>query len=720
MERRLKVGSLVASERIFVRWLSLFILILLSFGLSIRQANAHIIDHIEINQVGEEAEIHIVFDVKIQYLREASLNNGEIHLFFNILEDDPDKDRLVPEGMNPPPSELTKHFSVVYPGLDSSLTLKFDEAVIYRITTGQDGRSISVFTPVIVPSGEAATLPPAPVQLTQEDIEVQAKNFIDSARYAIQHDQLETAIETLNRLLLLPPNKQAQDAQELIGQAREMNGEIEKARAEYEIYLKLYPDAANVNQVKDRLAHLPAESPKKAQVPRVYVQKFVEEKMTVYGGLSQYYYKGVSHTDAFSIQSDFTTFTSSSTGVDQSQLLSNFDITGQKRTEKTETRMVLREYYNANYLPNQKNDNRLNNAYIEQSARDRSYLYRLGRQSGLGGGVLGSFDGLFAGYSLNPTWRINGVYGTPVQYVYGGGTPPPRKNFVGTSIDLTRLPDQWSGSGYFVQQHVEGFVDRQAVGLEAHYFELKQNYMGMFEYDTLFKKVNMGMLQRNWTTESNTNFNMLIDHRRSPPLQMTNALVGRPSQSIADALQSGAMMSSLRADAIALNQISNMFSIGMSHPYSPRLRLGGDFRITNTGGTGATNMQPASQGSGNSYTYSFNALGNNILFENDLGVVNASYTSAQNYKGHSLAFTQVETIRKNWRVDMLLQLYRLNSITGVQSTQVRPSMKLNYRANNSFTLEGEGGLELYHTSSATQNDKTTRKYFYIGYRWDFH
>jgi tetratricopeptide (TPR) repeat protein len=735
----LKVKNFVRIKRNYVRSFLLLIISLLLDGVAIKQANAHVIDRIEINRVGDEAEIQIKFDVKIQYLREASLNNGEIHVFLNLLEVDPDQ-HMVPEAKEPPPSDISPHFSVDYPALDSSLSIKFDKAVSYRVRPGGDGRSISIFTPVIKPKSESApTQPevgtaPAMVLRTQEDVEAEAKQFIGSARDAMQHDQLESAIETLNRLLLLPPNQQSQPAQELIGEAREKNGEIAKARAEYELYLELYPNAADIKQVKERLAHLPVAGAKPAQgEPAVTKQKFAEEKMVVYGGLSQYYYKGVSHTDAFNIASDLTATASSLTATDQSQLLSMLDLTGRKRTETTDTRFVLRENYNANFLPGKKNDNRLNDVYVEQSARDHSYLYRLGRQTGSAGGVPGRFDGALVGYSLNPAWRVNGVIGTPVEFISGGGSVGESKTFHGVSVDLTRFPDQWSGSGYYIQQRVGGFVDRRAIGLETHYFDMQRNYMGLFEYDTVFKKTNLGMFQGNWTTDTSTNYNLLIDHRRSPPLQLTNALMGQPLQSIAALLQTGVSLRTLRADSLALSPITNLFAVGMNRPYSPRLRLGGDFRINNTSGTGETSTipsplgsgndvytgQPASQGSGNIYTYSFNALGNNLLFENDLGMFNASYTSAKTYKGQSLTFTQVETFRQNWRADMLLLLYNQNDNNGTHQTQIRPSLKLNYRVNNSVNLEGEGGIEAIHTSSPTQNDKTRRKYFYVGYRWDF-
>ena len=68
---------------------------------------------------------------------------------------------------------------------------------------------------------------------------------------------------------------------------------------------------------------------------------------------------------------------------------------------------------------------------------------------------------------------------------------------------------------------------------------------------------------------------------------------------------------------------------------------------------------------------------------------------------------------------MSLQLYAESDVSGVITRRITPSLKLNYHLSDSVSLEGEGGIEDTHTYSATQNDKTRRKYFYVGYRWDF-
>jgi tetratricopeptide (TPR) repeat protein len=708
----LKLLSKLIKENLTRPFTLLAVALLLS-GVAVTPAQAHVIDRIEIKRMGDEAEIQILFDVRIQYLREASLNNNDIHVFLKLLEADPDGSRLVPEAMDSPPSDIAPHFTVSFPELDSSLAIHFDEKVAYHIQPGEDGRSINIFTPLIKLKNEPPADTVMPPAISPLQVEQNAKQLMDSAREALSHGQEVIAIEALNRLLNLPPNQQSQAAQKLIGEARERNGEFDKARVEYEIYLKFYPDAKDAAQVKAKLAQLPQAGTK--PILHLAQQKTTDMKMMFYGGLSQNYYKGMSHTDTTTADINGVS-TESLTTTDQSMLVSALDLTGRKRTDTTDTRIVVRDVYDANFLPRQKSLNRLNAAYIEQSARDRSYLYRMGRQNGSGGGVLGRFDGVWLGYSPNSTWRINGVIGTPVEFY---NSDMEKKTFAGMSIDLTRLPEQWSGSGYFIHQKVAGIVDRQALGVETHYFDTQRNYSGLLEYDTLFKAVNIATLQGNWNTEAGSNYNMLLDHRKTPSLQVTTALQGQTNQSIASLMQSGTSAENLRADAQALSATSNLFLVGMTRPYSEHWRWGGDFRIANTSGTGASGIQGAMPGTGNSYTYTMQAIANNLFIENDLSVISASYVDDPRFKGRSLLFNRVETLRRNWRLDMSLQLYAESDVSGIDTRRVTPSLKLNYHLSDSVSLEGEGGIEDTHTYSATQNDKTRRKYFYVGYRWDF-
>ena len=774
MGSEMKINQGFCAVKKLVR--SFFILGMLasSLGIATQKANAEVIDRIEINQVGDQAEIQLHFITRIQYKRLTTLKNGDVRVYLTLLDIKPDDPRLLWEKKDSPPSDIVPPFTVTYPELDSSLTLSFGKALKTRARAGSDGQSLVISTkaiksktkdqaklpvPVIAsaltppvpvlpvaaavitgagtviaaePTGFATDLPVEAAQRTPEQIQQEAQQLFVTASDALQSNQMDASIEALNKVLNLPQNLLTQPAQELMGEAREKNGEFAKARAEYELYLKLYPNAADKKQVQARIDSLPKTDAKPAQIaPSEVAQKAAEEKLQISGGISQNYYRGVTHSDTFATDGVNPPSITNFSATDQSMLLTSMDLTARKRTATKDTRLVLRQFSRMNFLPNQPEDYRWNAVYVEQSARDRKYMFRLGRQSGSSGGVPGRFDGVAAGYSLNSTWRVNAAAGKPVEYVRGGDPADP-KTFYSGSIDLTRLPDQWSGSAYGVIQYTGGggyktggVRERTALGLESHYFDQQRSYMGQVEFDTIYHKVNLATFQGNWTKESGANYYMALDHRRSPPLALN--LLGQFSQSVKTAL-SKISIQELRENAIALSPFTNMLSVGMSHPYSSKLRLATDFRMSNTAGTGAytttslttgRGTQLSSPGTGNQYALTMQAIGNNLFFENDLGIASATLSSTSTTKGQSITFNQVQTLKQKWRLDESLLLYNQSSSDGNHQTQIRPSLTLNYRMTDTMNLSAEGGIEQYHTSSANADDKTQRRYFFVGYRWDF-
>ncbi len=785
MELKLKIAQALYPVKNVVRGLAAFGLLIPLFGFA--PAHAEVIDQIDIKQTGDQAEIRLHFITRIQYKRLTALKNGDVRIYLTLLDIKADDPRLVWEKKNSPPSDIVPPFTVTYPELDSSLTLSFGKVIKTRVRPGADGQTLSILTKAIkakkkdstdlpvaavtaLPiaaaavasataaassnaaspematkvegAGFATDLPPdATPQKTPEQTQQEAQKLFVTASDALQNNQVDPAIEALNKVLNLPPNVLTQPAQELMGEAREKNGEFAKAKVEYELYLKLYPNAADAKQVQARIANLPIDDVKLAQAaPNEATQKDNPEKWKITGGISQNLYYGTSHTDTFDIAGNATP----NNLTDLSQLATSVDFMAQKRTETKDTRIVLREYNRFNFLPNQPEDRRWNAVYFEQSARNRKYMYRLGRQSGSSGGMPGRFDGIAAGYDVNQTWRLNAALGNPVEYVSNGDTSD-KKYFYSGSIDLTRLPDQWSGSVYGVQQYVGayrgkmgGINERRAIGLEAHYFEQQRSYMTQFEYDTIYHNVNFATFQGNWSQGSTTNYYMTIDHRRSPPLALN--LQGQYTQSLKELLSVNPntgfrdiSLQTLRDNTVALSPISNMLSVGMSRSVSAKLRLATDFRVSNTRGTSSYTTvtkdsagglivatQAGSAGTGNSYSWSAQAIGNNLFFENDLGIANYSYSTSSTNKSHSVVLSQVETFREKWRMDTSLQLSRASNNDGTNpSTNIRPSLGLNYRKSDALSFSAEGGLEFSRVGDVFPYTKTFRKYLFLGYRWDF-
>jgi len=79
---------------------------------------------------------------------------------------------------------------------------------------------------------------------------------MEQGRDALAAKTNEAATEALNKLLLLPPNDYTQDGQEWIGVARDRSGQDDKAKVEYDLYLRMYPDGPGAARVAQRMTGL--------------------------------------------------------------------------------------------------------------------------------------------------------------------------------------------------------------------------------------------------------------------------------------------------------------------------------------------------------------------------------------------------------------------------------------------------------------------------------
>ena len=707
---------------------------------------AQIIDRVDVTRSGPEAEIQIRFTTVVQYLRNFPASEGEF-LRINLQvtgTGDLSSGRVLLESRTPPTGGLVPAFTVSWPEEGNSLGLRFAQPIRFRVRPGADGRSISVYVPLpeslaptpappaapqappAAPPAEKLAAPPegAPAQAaptTPEEVDRLAHDLLERGRRALQANDPQTATEVLNRLLNLPPNTYSQEAQEIVGVARERNGEFAKARAEYELYLKLYPEGEGALRVRQRLQALPAPGSTPGAGLRVPGRPEKSETQ-VSGGFSQYYYHGSTKFDSTLVAPTpgLKLDQASLTTTDQNSLISNLDLTARMRGPDQDSKLVLRDIYTSNFLPGQKDINRLYSLFYERQNADASVLTRIGRQPGFTGGLQGSFDGAWAGFTARPGLRVNGVVGKPVEFF-----PVQSKTFAGINADIGPFKDRWNANVFFIEQHADGQLDRRAVGGEFRYFDARRNMFGLFDYDLAFKTLNIAMVQGNLIGADGSNVTALFDHRRVPVLQLTNALPGQSatvpnvaSPTIRQLLDAGTNVQDLRDGAKALTPISNMAMIGYTKPVTPTLQLGGDVRVSNVSGTEGSGNLPAAPGTGNLYVYEAQAIKSSMLTKTDSGVANFSLIEGATLKGQSLTFNYV-LVQNLWRMDAALRLYRQRSDLDVVLFRVSPSLRLAYRFRNHVNFEVEVGTEESTNTGPTQSDKTSRKYFSLGYRWDF-
>jgi len=567
--------------------------------------------------------------------------------------------------------------------------------------------------PVVPPPPPTAVAPGA----VEAEVDKQAAALIAKGRAALAAGDNEGATNIFNQLLTLPPNRYSQEAQELVGLARERAGELAKAKSEYELYLRLYPDSEGAQRVRERLAALErtlAAAPPGAAGPVAAAAG--APLRTFNGSISQYYYGGSSR-----IQTAFNTPVNPSTAtlatIDVSQLVSNVDLNGRYRTTEGDVRLVFRDTYTWSFLDTVASFNRLNAAFVEyRGFQNYPLVGRLGRQVGLAGGVPARFDGVVAGVGFHPQWRANVVAGSPVEYPAIEST----RYFYGFNVDFENLANRWTGNVYYIYQQVDGILDRSAVGTEVRYFNAGQSIYALVDYDTSYKEFNVTMLQGTFQTEGRTIINVLFDRRKAPTLTTTNAVFGQGTTSISTLLRT-MTEGQLRQQALNVTAEVTQALLGFTTPVNPSWQVGLDARLSNVGALPATVVQgipvPAQPATGNIWAYTAQAIGSNLYSARDINVFNASYLTSPTFTGQLYSYNNVSAVQ-NWTIEPYLRYYTQKDNQDVNLNRLTPGLRITYRVRPNIALESEYAYEKSTVSGPTQRDDTNRQFWYVGYRID--
>jgi hypothetical protein len=632
-----------------------------------------------------------------------------------------------------PPTNLIPSFTVKtnLKNIQPKLIIEFSRQAEYTVQMGRDGRSIvvSITIDAKIPkfNGSLPLLPEVnAVAANATETDKKAAALMLQGRNSLAAGDNLSAIDTFNKLLLLPPNSYTQDGQEWVGVARERAGQLDKAKVELELYLKLYNTPEDISRIKQRLATLGSQPSSPSVITAAGQGKKQFSQTLSYGSISMHYYHGASKTDSVDTSAALGTTASQSSlsNVDQSALLTSVIATERFISEKYDNRIVFQDTGFTNYLPGQTSQNRLGAAYLEIKNKISDYSVRLGRQSSSGGGVLGRFDGAAVGYGITSGIRVNAVAGQLSDY---GLLSAPK--FYGASVDMGPV------TVYAINQNIDDVIERRAVGTEIRYFESNKNAFFTLDYDMLFSAVNVAMLQGTYTSTPERTYNLFIDHRRTPFLSIRNALFGSLTTNLSDLLQ---FMTEEEIRALAADRTgtSNMIDLGLTQQISNKWQLGGDIRVSRyedmpESGTPvdpfADPLAPppvvgflsSTPSNGNEWAISTQLIGSNLLSSQDVTVFSLSLMGSALYKGQSLYVYSRGNISDKFSLDASVQFYRQYYESGMLMTRVIPSLRTAYQIRKSISLDMDLGLEVSHTEIGTQLTDGQRQFFSLGFRWDF-
>jgi hypothetical protein len=567
-------------------WLTALIapLAMMSIQFSSWAASAGVLlDSLELEETDSDWTLQIQLASPVRYLRHAPPEKGRIlEIAIEPIAVAPGQTGSWLDGETlrlPSSSTLPlEDVRIVVPTGESPLVLLlFRRELRYQLQLGKDFRSIVVriSKPEHLPRGS-----------TSADGSTRTAEIMAEARQAMVAKDYDRAIALYTLVLQAhsaEPSLFAPEALEYLGLARQNNGQLAHARAEYEAYLAGFPDGEGAERVQQRLMALDtarADPPE----PMRAAERRSRTDIDYYGTLYTSYFRTESYADL-----------SGAELVDSSQLLDadlgirlrhgSFELGGRAAGY---LRYDIEE--GGSEVPS-----RVTRLFVEARDHGRHLGGILGRQRSKGAGVLGRFDGFWGDWTFVDGWTLEAVAGFPLLSSVNNRVNTDAQVY-GLGLESDELIPGLSAELYGVGQFVDGVTDRASIGMELRYANDRVSAFSVVDYDVYFLELNLATLSGAWRISSATTLNAVLDYRYSPFVTSRNALRGQPVKDLDDLqdLFSNSEIADLARDRTP--RVTTLVA-GASHRFTDRLDLNGDFTATKLGstvGSGGVPGYPAS------------------------------------------------------------------------------------------------------------------------------
>ena len=552
----------------------------------------------------------------------------------------------------------------------------------------------------------------------QETMETQADilavsgetaDLMAAAKKAMTAGELSKAIQIYTKVLQQPPGEFQQDAQEYLALARERNGQIAHAKAEYERYLARYPDGEGATRVSQRLAALLTSASTARSDTRVAANGPASSQASspwkVRTFFAQHYRRDVNQLNE---QEEITS---------QSSLYSDVTIDARRRGERFDFSTRVTAGHRYDLLDEEQvssgNDVRVSYLYADLLDTRTRVRGRLGRQTRNTGGVLGRFDGINLTYSLSERARFEAVAGEPVYSTSQSDTQS--RQFYGLSSNFTPFGQNLEMGVFYLQQQIDSLTDRQAIGTELRYFGETKSLWGAVHYDTAFSELSNAFLQGSWRLPGKLTLSGSVDRRRSPFLSLGNALLGQSNQDF-DLLTQTMSEDEIRHIALDRSAMTSSASLGVSRPLTPRLQFSLNANLSVIDAVPENGDAPAMPETEYNY-YSADLVASSLFKEGDVGILSLRYSSSDSADVYTISLDSRFPFGNAWRINPRLRVdYR--EITSDLSTQMiyTPGLRVQYRLGRRGRIQFEAGKR-FSSREMADSDIDQESYFInLGYQ----
>jgi tetratricopeptide (TPR) repeat protein len=551
----------------------------------------------------------------------------------------------------------------------------------------------------------------------------QQKQILADARAAMATHDYPKAIALLTKLQRQPEFPDRARAQELLGLARERAGQLAHAKAEYQEYLRRYPNGEAAERVAFRLKTLQAAEAKARTGREVGVEG---QGWQLSGGVSQMArYDGLRVTN--SAPPLPTTLPTAAQTAQSSALLNDLDLVARRRGETFDFIGRLSGGYDKSFVQGggaTPDPTRVSLFSVELLDRPLGLLARLGRQASNSYGILGTFDGLFLSWQFSPSWALNVAGGYPVNLL--NVKPQTQQSFETLALVYTPRNAHWDANVFVAEQQYDGLRDRQAVGLEGRYLASHGSVVAVVDYDTFYHSLNTASLLGTLQLPARWNVSFDTERRNSPVLTTGNALIGQP---FSDLYQMQQVFTDQEIYQLARDRtpVTSYYSLTATHPLGQRFSFTAIASATQSGATPASGGVPAQPATAVLPNYQLQFYGSNLWSQGDFSVLTLQHGDTQIGRIDSASLTLRFPLGGAWRLAPRFTVERLSQLSdGGNETSYIPSALLDYQRSN-YLVQFETGAQLgsreaflqLANGQFVQTQNTTSYYVSLSYRINF-
>ena len=538
-------------------------------------------------------------------------------------------------------------------------------------------------TPVAPIAATLPTDPPLP--------DAERSRMLREARVALAAHHYPRALDLLTRLVRQPEYPGRAQAQELLGLTRERAGQLAEAQAEYREYLRRYPNGPAAATVRMRLQLLAT-----ATLPSRGLGRYrtaAGRRYTANGGASLSY---VYNRDQTRLAGAAPTTTSTAAALVYGDLLlrdhgSRYDVSA--HADGGYSRSITAPVVGS------AGQDQVSAAYGEVTDRRLGWTARLGRQTVATAGTAGLFDGLYLGYRPNGSWAVSGAVGLPAYTGYS--SPIAHDRFGSVSAEYHTPGDAWTFDTYALDETNPIATERRSVGLQTRYTSLARTAVLLVDYDLVFKQLNAATLIGNTKIGSSWIVGFDLDHRRSPLLGLSNALIGQTTLDLRT-LATLYTPSQLRQMAIDRTATSNAAVISANRSFGAHWQFIADLSALELSGTPASFGVAATRSTGLDKNLSIQLAGTSLLQAGDLQLVGLRYDDSPIIRSETLSWNARFVVHGGFHIGPQLSVERLND-TAIGGTQMLylPQLQADWIGRRSM-IEFTAGYQIVNQAQSSQ------------------